>query len=184
MITEVWAQLLLSQQDVARIEEFLCITCGLRRRAVSRRMHLTVYHARRPMPQIVSGLESAQVFLPAVDTRLMVLAPGGENPRPELEPNCRSIGIRVHKQSDAYTHIQLYRSRLLAFETPKLLGKRKPSTANKSAFGARHFQAHMTLLKPGSGIDRDLTLVGCMFREKIGILTFDRFIIDVAIKTR
>lgn len=41
---------------------------------------------------------------------------------------------------------------------------------------------HMTLLHPGSGIDRDLTPMGVRFRELLGTLTFDRFKIDVARK--
>lgn len=37
----------------------------------------------------------------------------------------------------------------------------------------------MAVLSTGSGIDRDLTLIGVLFRETLGDLTFDRFAIDV-----
>src|SRR6266542_3773932 len=98
-VTEVWAQLLLCAADVERLRDFLAIQCGLKRGYVARRMHITVFHARRPMPGITPSSEPTNVVLPAADTRFMVMAPGGENPRPELDPMRRTVGIRVHKQS-------------------------------------------------------------------------------------
>ena len=57
---------------------------------------------------------------------------------------------------------------------------RRPSTRKRNAFGARHFQPHMTILRAGSGIDRNLKRIGDPFREALGDLLFDRFVIDVA----
>lgn len=176
---EVWAQLFLSDQDSVRISDFFTSEVGLKRSCIVRRMHITVYHARRPMLGVLSGSESTNVLLPTAETRFMVLAPGGENPRPELHPAIRMVGIRVHKQSSSLAAVLGFRDRLLQCESERILGARAPSTLTRSAFGARHFQPHMAILKAGSGIDRDLTLVGVPFRAALGNLTFDRFTISV-----
>lgn len=77
-----------------------------------------------------------------------------------------------------------YRCRLLKYETLHVLGNRAPSTYKSSAFGARYYQPHMTLLKPGSGVGPDLTVVGDAFRRSLGDLTFDKFTIGVTAKTQ
>ena len=181
--TEVWAQLVLAEEDCRRIRDFFTLELGIKSRFIVRNMHITVYHARRPMMGVISGCEPVKIVLPAAETRFMVMAPGGENPRPELEPGKRKVGIRVHKQSSALPLILHYRNRLLEHETTKVLGRRSPSTRKRNAFGARHFQPHMTLLRAGSGIDRDLTITGVTFRSLLGNLTFDKFSIDVVSRT-
>lgn len=177
--TEVWAQLFLSQNDCSRIRDFFVSELGIKPRFVIRNMHITVYHSRRPMPGVVTVSETACVVLAASETRLMVMAPGGENPRPELDPGKRKVGIRVHKQSSALPSILKYRERLLNYETERVLGRRSPSTHRRSAFGARHFQPHMAVLRAGSKVDRDLKTIGIPFRQALGNLTFDRFAIEV-----
>jgi hypothetical protein len=176
---EVWAQFLLARSDQARIRAFFVDVCGVRPDRVVQNMHLTVYHARRPLPGIVRTTEPVTFVLPAEVTRFMVMAPGGENPRPNLEPAFRKVGIRIRRNTEAMATILAYRRRLLAAETAEVLGARRPSDHRRNAFGARHFQAHMTLLKAGSGIDRDLTKVGELFRSTFDLFKFDRFAVDV-----
>jgi hypothetical protein len=112
----------------------------------------------------------------------MVLAPGGENPRPELDPGYLKVGIRIHRSSIARGAILEFRRRLLRYETQRVLGNREPSCDRTSAFGARSFQPHMALLHAGSGIDRDLAPLGASFRCALGHLTFDRFIVEIVSK--
>lgn len=114
----------------------------------------------------------------------MVLAPGGENPRAELEPRNRKVGIRIMKVNAGRADIQGFRDRLLKYETREVLGIRRPSTGSANAFGARNFQPHMSVIRPGSGIDRDLTKVGKVFRAGIDVLRFDRFSIERVIRER
>ena len=142
-------------------------------------MHLTVYYARRSLPGVTAGTEPAHVVVDVQDTRLMVMAPGGENPRPELDPARRTIGLRIQKGSPARPAILGYRAQLLQFETRQVLKGRKGSTHVRNAFGARNFQPHMTLLRPGSGVGGSLTSLGERFRAAMGTLTFDRFLVDV-----
>jgi hypothetical protein len=179
---EVWAQLYLCSEDASRIRAFFQHELGLSPKCVSRRPHLTVYHGRRPMPGLHPLSEPADVTVLASETRFMVLAPGGENPRPELDPATRKVGIRVHRQSMARAAIYQYRQRLLTYETPAVLGRRAPSSRKRSAFGARDFQPHMTLLLPGNRIGRDLTKVGKRFRAAFVEFRFDRFVIDIVQK--
>lgn len=177
--TEVWAQLLLCDEDCSRISDFLLSALRVKRSCVVRRMHITVYHARRPMPNLLPISEAICLVVPPTDTRFMVLAPGGENPRPELEPGRLQVGIRILKKSAARTAILEFRKRLLQHETQRVLGTRAPSTDKRSAFGARNFQPHMALLKAGSGIERDLTPLGAAFRRALADLTFDKFVVEI-----
>ncbi len=75
--------------------------------------------------------------------------------------------------------ILAFRRRLLAYETPAVLGSRRGSTLRTNAYGARNFQPHMSLLMPGSGIPGDLSKLGQRFREHIGDLVFDQFVIEL-----
>lgn len=183
-ITEVWAQLWLSSSDCTRIRDLLVTENLVKPSSVIPRMHLTVYHCRRPMLGLTPLDEEARVVIPAAGTRFMVLAPGGENPRPELEPRRCKVGIRVQKTNAARAQILDYRERLLSYETLNVLGGRPPSNLTRNAFGARGFQPHIALIRPGSRIDRDLTKVGAVFRAKIDQLTLDRFTIDIVRKAR
>ena len=177
--TEVWAHLRLSISDSERITTFFAKEIGITESFIATRLHLTVYHARRQMEGVRPMIERTSVALYGDETRFMVLAPGGENPRPEIYLPFHKIGIRVRKQSVARASILSYRERLTAFETSEVLGIRRPSTATKSAFGSRSFQPHMTLLKAGHGIGQDLARIGEAFRAKFGCFKFDRFAINI-----
>ncbi len=182
--TEVWALLFLSRRDSQRIRRFFVREIGVNPQCVQRNLHLTVYHAARRLPGLKPFSERTRVVLAASETRFMVMAPGGENPRPNLEPARRKVGIRVHRQSEAMRGIEELRARLLQYETSDVLGKRKTSTHRRSAFGARNFQPHVTLLRPGSGIDRDLTKIGTRFREEFEAFTFNRFLVQISRRAR
>lgn len=177
--TEVWAQLFLCAEDRVRVHDFFVSEFGIKARCIVRNMHITVYHARRPMPGVVPISEPTELILSAAETRFMVLAPGGENPHPDLDPARRKVGIRVHRQSAALPFILALRERLLQHETWRVLGRRPPSTHRSNAFGARHYQPHMAVLRAGSGIGRDLKQLGVPFRQRLGDLRFDRFEVEV-----
>jgi hypothetical protein len=113
-----------------------------------------------------------------LETRFMVLAPGGENPRPDLIPGKLKVGIRVKNGSTLRKKIIELRDSLIAHETEYVLGNRKPSTKSRNAFGARNFQPHIALLNAGSGIQTNLTEVGNNFRDSIPEIYFDKFIIQ------
>lgn len=179
---EVWAQLWLCAEDCVRIKDLLSSQGVVKRSSVMNRLHITVYHARRAMAGLQDCTETISVDIPTAETRFMVLAPGGENPRPELEPRYRKVGIRIMKASPARPIIQMFRERLLRYETREVLGSRRPSTHTANAFGARNFQPHMSLIRAGSGIDRDLTKLGRIFRSEIDALRYDRFIVETMIR--
>jgi len=175
---EVWAQLILASEDSERVRSFLMDEAGIKPKFLLKRLHLTIYHARRPMRSLLDCEETVNIIVPASDTRFMVMAPGGENPRPNIDPAYRKVGIRIQRQSVAMAEIQALRQRLIEYETPVVLGNRPRSTARTSAFGARSFQAHLGLIRAGSGVNRDLTLLGAPFRARVGNLRFDRFLIE------
>jgi hypothetical protein len=172
---DVQVLLWVSRKYEALITELLSRDCEIPRNAIQRGMHLTVYHGRRPLQGLVSESRPVRVVADALETRFMVLAPGGENPRPELEPSRRSVGIRLTKRNRAIEQIQRLRASIYRLETPAVIGKRTPTSAKRNCFGARHYQPHIKLLRPGSGIERDLTKLGEIFRSDMEWIEFDRF---------
>ena len=172
---EVNALLWVTRECENSIRNLLHHEFGVPEGAIQRGLHLTVYHGRRYLPGLVLGDQAVHLGADVLETRFMVLAPGGENPRPELEPNQRSVGIRLTKRNQAIEKIQQLRKRIYRLETPEVVGTRKRTTDWNNCCGARHYQPHITLLRPGSGIERDLTILGKLFRSKIKRINFDRF---------
>ena len=69
-INEVWAQLVLSERDSDRIREFFVKECGIKAHRIVPNLHMTVYYARRPLPNLVSIAEAAWVVLPVIESRI------------------------------------------------------------------------------------------------------------------
>ena len=111
------------------ITKLLSRDCEIPRYTTQRAMHLTVYHGRRPLPGLVVGRRSVQAVTDALKTRVMVLAPGGENPRPELELS-RPTGRNPPNQAEgAIEQIRRVRASIYRLETPAVIGKRTPTSA-------------------------------------------------------
>ena len=185
VIREVHALLWLTRECESQIEAFLR-SRGIPSDAIHRGMHLTVYYARRMLPGLDQRRQrrGVTVLADVAETRFMVLAPGGENPRPELDPARRSVAIRLTRRNRAVPDIQALRTEMRRLETPEVVGTPKPSTAWTNCFGARHFQPHIKLLKPGSLIDRDLRLIGDGFRGQFETLEFGKYEIVTRQKRR
>ena len=172
---EVYALLWVTRECENSIKNLLFHKFGIPAGAIQRGLHLTVYYGRRLLPGLVPLSQSVSFGADALETRFMVLAPGGEDPRPEYEPSQRSVGIRLTKRNQAIEEIQRLRASIYCLETPEVIGKRKRTTRWTNCFGARHYQPHITLLRPGSEIHRDLTILGELFRSEIDRINFDRF---------
>jgi hypothetical protein len=113
----------------------------------------------------------------------MVMAPGGENPRPDVDPSINAIGVRIKRDAPGMQQIRAFRARFYPYETQDVLGVRRPSDHAKSAFGARHFQPHITLLRNGSNLDRDLTKIGNLFRASISPIGLNRLVVTCRSKS-
>lgn len=172
---EVYAVLRVTRRCEGVINNLLLDECDVPRHAIQHGLHLTVYYGRRPLPGLVSADRPVRMRADALETRFMVLAPGGENPRPELEPSRRSVGIRLTRRNLAIKHVQRLRESIYSLETPAITSSRKPTSAWTNCFGARHYQPHIKLLRPGSEIDSDLTNLGEIFRSEMEWIEFDRF---------
>ena len=179
---EVNAMLWVSRDSEALIKEFLVEECGVRPNRVNADMHLTVYHGRRLLPELKEGSWLSDITIGTQETRFMVLAPGGENPRADLNPRAQSLGIRITKRNPAVAEIQRLRKAVYRHETPEVIGSRTPTTAWRNCFGSRHYQPHIKLLRSWSKIRKDLTVVGQAFRTEITEIQLDRF--EVASRVR
>ena len=172
----VYAMLRVSRRSVAQIAEFF-VSEGTPEAAIDPCMHLTVYYAGGLLPGLPVGKQTQRVGIETdvAETRFMVFAPGGIVAQQNIDPAKKSVGIRLRKQSQAIDAIQALRRQMCELETPEVIGDRRPSAAWKSCFGAKEYLPHVLLLRPGSGVDRDLTPLGKAFRSKIRTIEFDRY---------
>ena len=171
---EVYALLWLTRECEARLTEFLR-SDGISPNAVQRGMHLTVYYGRRHLPGLSPVQQRVMISADVSETRFMVFAPGGENPQPKYDPSRLSVGIRLTKRNSAIDDIQALRETVYRFETPDVIGRRKRTTAWTNCFGARHYQPHIKLLRPGNGLQRDLTTIGKSFRASLNTIDFGKY---------
>ena len=177
--TEIYALLRVAHWDEIRLVDFL-ESWGIPAATIQRRMHLTVYYASRVLPGLCPETLSRNVEIEVdiSETRFMVQATGGEVPQPGLDPSSRKIGIRLTKRNKAISHIQELRTEMRLFETPAVVGNRKPSTRWRSCFGAYNYQPHVTLLREGNELGSDLTKLGEAFRMAFTTIEFDKFMIN------
>ncbi len=176
-VHSVWALLFLSRESELAVRSVLLNALNIRPKFLRADLHLSVYYARRALDGLTDLEEPIDIEVGSSDLRFMAMVPGGENPRPNIDPALSNLGIRVKRSSPAIAKIHELRSRFYALETPPVLGIRRPSNHSRSAFGARHFQPHITLIRAGSGVDRDLTKIGNVFRDAISRIVFDRFVV-------
>lgn len=175
---EVNAMLMVSEECGELIKSFFVEQCGIRRNRVKSHLHLTIYHGRRCLPGLRETTSPVDVSIETDETRFMVLAPGGENPRLELDPAELSVGIRVTKRNPAISDIQRLRRSVFKYESAEIVGNRKATTAWTNCFGSRHYQPHIQMLRPWSKVSRDLTELGEQFRSEIACINFDRYLIE------
>jgi hypothetical protein len=169
--------LFLDDNSEAAIRHFFINRLSILPRFVRRNLHLTLYHARRPLLNLADRDEPISIGAPAQDWRFMAVAPGGENPRPDIDTPCRPIAIRVRRSSEAGIRLLEQRAKFYPYETPDVIGARQPSNARRSAFGSRHYQPHVTVLAARSGLDPDLTQAGDLFRSVMPPIRFNRLAI-------
>ena len=179
---ELNAMLRVSRESEDEIARFLSARCGVRSKRIASDLHLTVYHGRRPLPGLREGSWPIEVSLDVQETRFMVLAPGGENPRRDLDPGALSVGIRITRRNRAIAEIQNLRKSVYRCETPDVIGSRTPTTAKTNCFGSRNYQPHIRLLHSWSRIERDLTMIGESFRSEIREIKLDVFEIESRIR--
>ena len=179
---EINAMLQASQESEEQVTSFQSEHLGVKSGRISSGLHLTVYHGRRPLPGLEIVSYPKEVILETSETRFMVLAPGGENPRSDIDPRSQSVGIRVTKRNTAIDEIQRLRRSVYQFETSENVGSRSRTTTWTGCFGSRHFQPHIQLLRPWSRIQCDLFQVGRAFRSEIKEIRLDRFIVEERIR--
>lgn len=165
----------LEAKSEENLRSFFVDVCSVKPRLVATKMHCTVYHARRAIPGIADIEEQLLIAIPGQELRMMAMAPGGENPRPDIDPASCPVGLRVRRS--AADPLNALRMRFVVLETPEVLGGRLPSNRRRNAFGARHYQPHITVLRAGAVRDPDLSELGSLLRSSIGEIRFDRLIV-------
>lgn len=173
----VWVTALLSRRSETELRD-LFLELGFARDAIKKDMHVTIYHARRRLVGLMNARESISMTVPGTELRAMAMAPGGENPRADIDPRLCMIGLRIRRANGATREIDALRERYYAFETTEVIGIRAPSNRRRSAFGARHFQPHISVLRPGSVTDTDLSVLGQAIRGRIDRIEFDKLVVS------
>lgn len=174
---ELWAMLYLNNASEENLRQFFAVECRIPARDIRKNLHATIYHARRELPGLIDSSTDVCVRVPGSELRLMVMAPGGENPRPKHDPQKRSIGIRIRRAGGATTEIEGLRAQFYSHETPRVLGDRLPSSKRRSAFGAHHYQPHISVLRPGGWPGGELSEIGGKLRAMIDEILFDKLVV-------
>lgn len=166
--------LYLSPECEEAINIFFKEEIGILPKSIQQGMHLTVYQNNRPSIDFRNTEIKVDVTVNIDETRFMAFAPGGENPRPDINPNKCGVGIRLTKRNDAIPEILRIRRDFYKLE-PKFTS-RLNTTDSRNAFGARNYQPHIKFLRSGSNIGRDFFSIGHKFRERFKTLKFTSLI--------
>jgi hypothetical protein len=165
----------LSIEDENKITSFFEQKFNIPTNLIVRGMHITMYHTQIPINLPITDKKIISIDADVKETRFMVMAPGGENPKKNINPASKSIGIRLTKRNIAIPSILEIRRKI--YQNEPIFKNRKNTSDWKNAFGAKNFQPHMTLLKPGNNISDDLTKVGTLFRENFQDLKFQKILV-------
>ena len=176
---EVNAILRVSKECEDQIKTFFLESYSVRKNRLQSNLHLTVYHGRRVLPGLQQRNQPVCITADVCETRFMVLDPGGENPRAELDPQALSVGIRLTRRNTAIPEIQKLRKQVYRLETKGVIGTRKRTTAWTNCFGSRNYQPHVQLLRPWHKVNATLVEVGDLFRTEVKEIEFDLFQIEV-----
>ena len=175
---EINAMLRVSKRSEDRIRNFFTEHYRVKRGRLRSGLHLTVYHGRRPLPGLQPDTQPVHITASLTETRFMPLAPGGENPRDDINVRVHPVGIRLTKRNPAIPEIQKLRERMYRLETKIVVGKRKPTTAWTNCFGSRKYQPHIEFLRRWHKTKASLTEIGSHFRTEISHIEFDQFQVE------
>ena len=164
--------LFLDKSDEQKIKKFFTTFYDVPKNKIKKDLHITLYHSRRNLINEVPISTSVSINCNIDETRFMTMTPGGENPREGIIPTQKSIGIRLTKRNEGIDRIISLRREIIKYE-PKF-NNRKQSTDWTSAFGARHFQPHISLLRPNNNLPNDLGKVGEKFRSEFSQIKFSQ----------
>ena len=162
-----------SHKDQERCSEFFRSEVCVDPNVIARGMHLTVYSSNLSLTELQGVDEKTSIVILTDKTRFMVMAPGGEKSRPDINPLCHKIGFRIQKSSPAAVAVAELRERMVAVEQEFLACAHETASKVKISAGA-NFQPHITVLFPGHGVS-DISTMATKFRSEIESISFDRF---------
>ena len=123
----VWATAHRHGKSEQKLRNFFNQIVGIPTSLIKREMHVTVYHARRNIRTLSNTTETVSFAIPGSELRMMAMAPGGENPRNDIDTSRCMIGLRIRRANGACAAIEELRERFYCHETIDVLGARKPS---------------------------------------------------------
>ena len=182
-IYNFYALLWIDKENEKEIANILKNKCGVSEKYIQKGMHLTIYHGMCRLPGIKLSTTYEIIKANVNETRFMVMAPGGENSRKHINPTKHPVGIRLTKRNIAIPRILELRRSIYKHENQTPIKNWKQKTSDwKNAFGSSHYQAHMTIIRPGSNVNKKLTVLGNIFRKELKNIYFRKFEIKERIK--
>ena len=145
---EINAMLRVSKYSEREIRQFFSNVFEVKQNRLNSDLHLTVYHARVPIPGLQVGSHTLDITVDTAETRFMVLVPGGENPHDDIDAGAHSVGIRLTKRNTAIPQIQKLREQIYRLESKAVIGNRKPTSAWTNCFGVAKLPATHTTVAP------------------------------------
>ena len=165
----------LSIEDENRITSFFEGRFNIPTNFIVRGMHITLYHSQIPINLPIKDNTKISIDADVKETRFMVMVPGGEKPKKNINPASKSVGLRLNKRNNAIPSSLEMRRKI--YQNEPDLKNRKNTSDWRNAFGAKNFQPHMTLLKPGNSMPNDLSEVGTLFRDNFQELNFQKLLV-------
>ncbi len=145
-------------------------------RLVRKDLHVTVYHARRPIDGVGDAIEPINISVPVSELRAMAMAPGGENPRADIDPTRTSVGIRIRRQMAPRR-----RSSVCGRGFSRSRQRRCWATGRRARVGPARSAPEATTppdtAQAGAIRDPDLSKFGARLRTSLDNLTFDRLVV-------
>lgn len=172
---EYHAGIYLSQHSTQRLKQTLT-RIGINESSFILHPHITIYYAETEVRLQPAFNQICDIHIEAEFLRFMVMVPGGENFSDTIIPKNHKIGLRIQRQANAMQDIYALRKEWMDQERQKM-NLDQYSGYRRSAFGAPHYQPHLTILSAQNGISDILRPYGDALREQVGALHFDRYIL-------
>ena len=177
-LCKLYVLLFLSKECEQKIHEFFISNYNIKKRKLIKNLHLTLYHSKRHLINPPDFNQNVNIMCDTNETRFMTMSPGGENKRHDnLVHSKKTIGIRLTRRNEGIKDILELRRKVYKYE-PKFT-KRKQTTNWSNSFGSRHYQPHISILRPWNDLEDSLYDVGENFRSQISHINFSRMEIKV-----
>ena len=187
MFSKLYCSLELSKTTSIEINNFFK-DWGLNEKCLFNTHHLTIYEIPILKHEVLTNNEDRlQSILShqlknhyaSVETRFMVMSPGGDNPNNKKSVHHSKVGIRITKRSPLFDEIDSLRQKLSFLDQQAFPLTSSITGRNNNAYGIKEYKPHVTLINRNNNLPNNLFTIGAAFREHISELIFSEIKLEV-----